>query len=94
MLNHRRDALVVVTAIGLGNLVEAQAQDHVTGVSHGRHTDGVNGLERLDQLEDPVQLPEGAVGLCRREFETGELCDPRHVGSCERQWKTPIFVVN
>jgi hypothetical protein len=39
-------------------------------------------------------LPEGAAGLVGGEFKTGELCDPRHVGSCERQWKTPIFVVN
>lgn len=94
MRDRRRDLLVVVAPIGLGDVVGAQAQDHVTGVSHRRHTGGVDGLQCLDQFENPVQLHEAAVGLDGCEFETGELRDPRHVEGCERQWETPIFLVN
>jgi len=77
------DALVVVAAIGLGDLVGSQPQGQIARVGHGFDTGGVDGLELLDELEDAVELIERASGFFGREFESGQIGDPGDVGGGE-----------
>jgi hypothetical protein len=84
MGDRRGTALVVVAAVGLGDLVGAQSQDGVGGMGHRRHVGGVDRLQRLDEREDAVELGQGAFGLVGAELETGEIGDPGDVRRGDR----------
>jgi hypothetical protein len=94
VVDRGRPALVVVAAVDLGDDIRPQAQLEVPGVGHGFDTGRVDCLKGLDQVEDPVQLPECPGGFVGGQFEPREVGDPGDILQRQRQWKTPIFVVN
>jgi len=86
MGDRRGAALIVVAAIGLGDLVGPQPQHGVGGVGHRRDIGGVDRLQCLDEFEDAVELDQGALGLVGAELEAGEIGDPGDVGRGDRRW--------
>lgn len=56
-------------------------------MGHGLHTLGVDRLERLDELQDPVELHEQAGCLGVIEFEPRKLGNAGDLGSVESQRK-------
>jgi hypothetical protein len=78
-----------LTLIGLGDLIGPQAQREVGRVGHGRDAGRVDGLKRLDQSEDGIELAERLLRFGGAEIESRQLGDARDVLSGESQRGPP-----
>lgn len=80
MIDGRSDPLVVLAPVGLGDLICAQAQAEIAGVRHRLDAGGVDRLQRLDQTEDIIELPEQARRFGGVEFQSRELGNTGDIG--------------
>ena len=88
MIDCRSDLLIILAPVRLGHLVGSQAQAEVAGVRHRLDARGVDRLQRLDQTEDIIELPEQAGRFGGVEFESRELGNTGDIGCGERQRKS------
>src|SRR4051812_269576 len=80
----RRDRLVGLAPIGLGDVVRAQPLDQVQSVRHGLDARGIDRLDLADQLEDPVQAAAHFRSLPRLQGDAGEAREAPDVVVGER----------
>jgi len=80
VIDCRSDPLVILAPVGLGDLICAQAQAEVAGVRHRLDAGGVDRLQRLDQTEDIIKLPEQARRFGGVEFQSRELGNAGDIG--------------
>jgi len=80
VIDGRSDPLVILAPVGLGDLICAQAQAEVAGVRHRLDAGGVDRLQRLDQTEDIIKLPEQARRYGGVEFQSRELGNAGDIG--------------